>query len=210
MAAREEAAKWIAVHCWDFLDDKIRNQIFRHEFKHKAAGVFYFLSGELHAIDFAIGAFQLIQERSPELGISVQQAIQYFPKAHSADNPKKLADVITRALTSYENADDSPEITKKKRIATERAVDEAETMRQKSIYVDFDSVFEITGDPNTFGPDEYERIKKDVIVAKYYIEKLSGLEPNKDILYQEYPEWKQEIEENLKKLASELRSLPSK
>jgi AbiV family abortive infection protein len=203
MAAREEAVKWIALQCWNHLDNETRGQIFRHDFKHKAAGVFYFLNGELQAIDYAIGAFELLKEKSPELARDTEVIIQYLPRISSIDDPKKLASVITRTLSNYQQPDESEEITKKRRDALRRLVDEGETTRQKSIYVDFDGSLEITGEPSNFTQADYQKIKRDVVLAKYYIDKVIGLDPNKEILYAVFPEWRTEIDKGLAELAND-------
>jgi len=165
MAAREEGAKWITLHCWEHLDEDVRNQVFRHDFKHKAAGVFQFLSGELQAIDYAIGAFELLKERSPELAGDIEMIIQYLPRMSSIDGQKKLANVITMTLSNFGQPDETDDITQKRKAALRRLVDEGETIRLKSIYVDFDRGLKITGEPNNFTQEDYKKIKKSVVLA---------------------------------------------
>jgi hypothetical protein len=204
MASREEAVKWIALHCWEHLDCDTRSQIFRHEFKHKAAGVFHFLSGELQAIDYAIGAFGLLKERSPEFERDTSTIIRYLPRLSSTGDSKKLASVITGSLSNYQRPDEPDGVIQKRKAALRGVVDKSETTRQKSIYVDFDQRLEITGGPTDFTQADYEEVKKDVIVAKYYIDKMIGLDPDKETLYAVYPEWRGEIEKGLANLANDL------
>jgi hypothetical protein len=111
--------------------------------------------------------------------------------------------VITRTLSNYQQPDESEEITKKRRDALRRLVDEGETTRQKSIYVDFDGSLEITGEPSNFTQADYQKIKRDVVLAKYYIDKVIGLDPNKEILYAVFPEWRTEIDKGLAELAND-------
>lgn len=111
--------------------------------------------------------------------------------------------MITRTLSNYQQPDESEEITKKRRDALRRLVDEGETTRQKSIYVDFDGSLEITGEPSNFTQADYQKIKRDVVLAKYYIDKVIGLDPNKEILYAVFPEWRTEIDKGLAELAND-------
>src|SRR5215813_9129373 len=67
IAAREECVKWVLAHCWVHLDPDWRTKIFRHQFRHKATGIFYFLSGQLHAINFLIGGLELLKEKEPQI-----------------------------------------------------------------------------------------------------------------------------------------------
>lgn len=66
MAAREESVKWMLVHCWSHLDQNTQEKIFRHDFKHRTSGIFYFLSGQLQAMDFFVGGLALLKDKVPK------------------------------------------------------------------------------------------------------------------------------------------------
>lgn len=208
MSAREELVKWITLHCWEHLDKGTRSQIFRHEFKHKAAGVFHFLRGELEMVDFAIGAVSLIKERNPKIDQETDTVIADLPTLQSIVDPRRLADVIIRSLTMFHEVGELMEVWNKRKEDMKRRIDEAELIRQNSIYVDFNSNLEIAGEPKKFAEGDYRTIKKDVLLAKYYIEKLSGSEPSKEILYDIFPELKDEIEKMLAELKIKLDKVP--
>lgn len=97
---------------------------------------------------------------------------------------------------------EAKEITEKREIAVTKLIDDAERMRQNSIYVDFDQALNVYGQPQNFVNNDYEKVRKDVILAKYHIDRLSGLSPNKDVLHSTFPDWKDELEESQKDLAS--------
>lgn len=88
--------------------------------------------------------------------------------------------------------------------AIENSIDTAETLRQNSIYVDFDRDLKIKGAPQKYGKANYVKIKRDVVLAKYHMDKLAGLNPSKDILHSTFPEWKAELEGRLQDLANGL------
>jgi AbiV family abortive infection protein len=201
MAAREESVKWMLVHCWSHLDQKSRAKIFSHDFKHKTAGIFYFLSGQLQAMDLAIGGLELLKDKAPEISQTTAALIELLPK--TIDDPESIAKSIVSSL--YSGPSDEPEeISAKRKAALAKLVDEAETLRQTSIYIDFDQSFKIRGRPQDFGKEDYEKIKKDVVLARYHIDKVSGLNPNKDVLHSTFPEWKDDLEKSLKDLATKM------
>jgi hypothetical protein len=80
-------------------------------------------------------------------------------------------------------------------------------MRQNSIYVDFDQALKIGGQPQEFKKEDYEKVRRDVILARYHIDKLSGLDPAKDVLHSTFPEWKEELEKSLRDLAGRLQDV---
>jgi hypothetical protein len=63
----------------------------------------------------------------------------------------------------------------------------------------------ICGQPHDFTNKDYDKIKKDVIVSRFHINKLSGLNPSKDVLHSTFPEWKDELEKSLKDLTLKLQ-----
>lgn len=201
MAAREESVKWILVHCWVYLNQDTRNKIFNHKYKHKTADIFYFMSGELHAIDLVVGALALLKDKEPQVGESIAALIDLLPKR--IFYPKTIAISITSLLHSG-LPNEAIEIKEKQKIALANRIAEAEKLRQNSIYVDFDQALNIGARPQSFNKDDYEKIRKDVILAIYHIDKLSGLNPNNEVLHSTFPEWKDELETNLKELASRL------
>jgi hypothetical protein len=77
-------------------------------------------------------------------------------------------------------------------------------MRQNSIYVDFDKNLNVIAHPRNFGKDDYDRLKKDVILARFHIDQLGGQNPDKSILNSIFPEKKGELEQALKKLAADI------
>jgi AbiV family abortive infection protein len=136
MAARKESVKWITLHCWKYLATDTRAQVFRHDFKHKAAGVFPISARRTGNARFCYRCSVIEKIRNPEI-------------------------------------ED-----------------------------------EVVAEPSGFNRNDYDSIRKDVTVAKYYVDKLSGLEPSKEILYDIFPESRKEIEERLAELANKLDQVP--
>lgn len=202
MGAREECVKWILVHCWGHLDQSSRAKIFSHAFKHKTAGIYYFMSGQLQAIDFAVGGLELLKQKDPQISEACAALIELLPKA--LGGPESIAKTIMSSLHNAGPPGESKEMAEKRTAALAKKVDDAEKLRQNSIYVDFDQGLQVSGRPQDFKKDDYDRMKKDVILAKYHIDKLSGLEPSKEILHSTFPEWNDELEESLKELAESL------
>jgi hypothetical protein len=93
MAAREEAVKWMGVYSLEYLNQDTRSKIFRHEFKHESAGVFYFLSGALHAIDFVAGGLEILKEKDPEISDATETLLQVLSK--KIDDPAQIAEAMT-------------------------------------------------------------------------------------------------------------------
>ena len=200
MAAREESVKWMLVHCWEHLDQKTKTKIFRHEFKHRTVGIFYFLSGELHAMDIVAGALELAKDKDPEIG-KAAELIEKLPKA--TDDPKHIAETIVASL--HYIPDDTEESQRAEiEEALKKSADADEKLRQNSIYVDFDSALKIEGGPQDYKKKDYENIKRNVVLAKYHMDKLAGLNPSKDVLHATFPEWKAELEKSIEKYAARL------
>jgi AbiV family abortive infection protein len=197
MAAREESVKWMLVHCWDHLDQNTQAKIFRHDFKHRTSGIFYFLSGQLQAMDLFVGALELLKDKNNEISDDATLLIENLPK--TIDDRKNISETIMISLQSVQ--DESEEIRLKRDQAIKDSVDAAETLRQNSIYVDFDRDLKIKGAPQQYGKNDYLKIRRDVVLAKYHMDKLAGLNPNKDVLHSTFPEWKAELEERLRDLA---------
>jgi hypothetical protein len=205
MAAREECVKWILVYCWAHLDEKSRTKIFSHEFKHKTSGIFYFMSGQLQALDFVIGGIELLKTKDPKLGKVSARLISLLPG--TIDDPDSIAKSIRDSLSYADSSSETEETKTKREAALKKLVDDAEELRQHSIYVDFNSALTINGQPQNLKKEDYEKIKKDVILARYHIDKLSGLNPKKDVLHSTFPEWKEELEKSLRKLSSDLEDV---
>ena len=201
IAAREECVKWVLAHCWVHLDRDSRAKIFRHRFKHKAAGIFYFLSGQLQAISFVIAGVELLKEKEPQISEASAALIELLSKR--IEDPKSVAKSIPSSLYAG-LPNESKEITAKRDAAVKKLVDDAEELRHNSIYVDFDEALQICGQPNSFTQSDYEKVKKDVILAMFHIDKLSGLQPNADVLHSTFPEWKDEYEKSIRDLASRI------
>ncbi|WBL82788.1 AbiV family abortive infection protein [Bradyrhizobium xenonodulans] len=201
MAAREESVKWMLVHCWEFLERESRSKIFRHDFKHEKAGIFHFLSGKLQALDFAVGALELLREREndPEVREATSVVIEHLPTVLS-DDPKDLAEVITKSL--YSMSDNSGELRLKQQLKD--SIDASEKLRLNSIYVDFDQELGVKNDPGKLQVDEYKKIRSDVLLAKFHIDKLAGRNPDKSELYSAFPDWKHDLEKSLADLAKRL------
>jgi AbiV family abortive infection protein len=200
MAAREECVKWVLIYCWDHLDNASRTKIFSHEFKHRSASIFYFMSGQLNALDFAAAGMELLTAKDPqfdEVGARFRQILVERQK-----DPESLADNL---MSSLHKLDDAPkDIQEKHKVALTKLVDDAEKMRQNSIYVDFDKDLNVIAHPRDFGKDDYDRLKKDVILARFHIDQLAGHNPDKSILHSIFPEQKGELEQALKKLAADI------
>jgi AbiV family abortive infection protein len=206
MAAREEGVKWILVFCWSHLDQDTRAKIFSHDFKHKTAGIFYFLSGQLDAIDFAIGSLELLkEEEQPHVREAVDRLIELLPEAIK-DDGESLAKTIISSLHHSGVPNEAPDITEKRKKALAKLVADAEQMRQNSIYVDFDQALQIGNRPQNFKKDDYDKVKRDVVLATYHIDKLSGLNPSRDVLHSLFPEWKDELEKSLRDAATRIKA----
>jgi hypothetical protein len=202
MAAREECAKWILLHCWTHLDQNSRIRIFNHRCKHTTAGVFYFLSGQLQAIDFAIGGLELLKKKDPQISEASAALIDLLPK--TIGDPESIAKAIASALHLAGDPNESKEAAAKREAGLKKLVDEAEELRQNSIYVDFNEDLQICGQPKSVTKDDYLKTEKDVVLAIFHIDKLSGKNPSTDVLHSTFPEWKEELENSLKKLATRL------
>jgi AbiV family abortive infection protein len=205
MAAKEECVKWILVNCWDHLDQSTRNKVFSHEFKHKTAGIFYYMSGQLQAIDFAIGGLELLKANEPQISKATAALIDLLPKA--IDDPQSIAKTIISSLHLVGSSDETKEVTAKREAALKKMVDDAEKLRTHSIYVDFGQALQISGQPLQFKSDSYNNVKKEEIVARFHIDKLSGLNPSKNVLHSTFPEWKDELEKSLEKLAIKISNI---
>jgi AbiV family abortive infection protein len=137
MAAREECVKWILVYCWQHLDEGSRAKIFSHGFKHKSAGIFYFMSGQLQAFDLMAGGMELLKAKDPQLGEVSARLLEIF--AEELSDPKSMADNLMSSLYKLEGAPE--DVQAKHKAALTKSADDAEKMRQNSIYVDFDQDF---------------------------------------------------------------------
>jgi AbiV family abortive infection protein len=202
MAAREECAKWILIYCWAHLDRNSRAKVFSHDFKHKTGGVFYFLSGQLQAMDFVVGGLELLKNKDPQISEATAALIGLLSK--TLDSPESIAKSVVDSFHFRGQPDEPKEITAQREAAFKKLVDDAEALRQNSIYVDFDPTLSVSGQPANFDKDDYAKIRTDVILAKYHIDKLAGLDPSKDILHSTFPEWKDELEKSLQDLTNRL------
>jgi hypothetical protein len=53
--------------------------------------------------------------------------------------------------------------------------------------------------------DDFEKIRLDVVLAKFHIDKLLERNPDKNMLYSSFPDWKKELEKDLANLAARLK-----
>jgi len=154
-----------------------------------------------------VGGLELVKDKAPEVDKLSARLDQLM--IDKIDNPKSIAKAINSS--SYSSAPNkSPETIAKQQEAFTKLVNDAERVRQNSIYVDFDHDLKVVARPHNFKKSDYDTIRRDVVLAKYHIEKLSGLKPSKEVLYSTFPEWKGELEKSIKELASSLESYESK
>jgi hypothetical protein len=142
----------------------------------------------------------LLKEKEPQISEASAALIELLSK--KIEDPKSIAKSIASLFAGLPN--ESKEVAAKRDAAVKKLVDDAEELRQNSIYVDFDEALQICGQPNSFTKSDYEKVKKDVILAMFHIDKLSGLHPNADVLHSTFPEWKDELEKSLRDLASRI------
>jgi AbiV family abortive infection protein len=201
MAAREECAKWIILHCWDFLESRTKTRIYNHMFKHELAGIFHFLSGRIQVADILNAGFAHLQGRDPEWDKSAQVVGRYLLDMTQNLTAKSMAEQINIFLqldrTGHEDRYRS-------------AVKKNESDRTSSIYVDFDERFNVAVSPDSFGRKEYKRFRNDVMIARYYIDRLRGRNPDRKSLVRAIPKWNAEVRDFVRGLKAHFRKASKK
>lgn len=193
MAAREECAKWIVLHCWNHLDRDIRRKLYNHMFKHELGYIFHFLSGRMQMGEMASAGLEALMGRDPEWDKSASVVAAYIQDKSNNYDQKRLAEQITIFLNDADRTQASKDLQKNDILSLERD-------RTGSVYVDVNERLIITADPFAFKFKAYKRYRDHVLLARYYIDRLRGRRRNKRVLHHLFPRWKSETRNFVKGL----------
>jgi len=179
LAAREECVKWILLHCWDYIDGSIKKKVYRHEFKHEAVVVFYTLIAQVAVVEFSRMATKEIIKLDGRLAESFQLIALGTSSIFSVTDPQRIANQINGIFVEGDGQSHEIELMDVLR--------DDEDERQASIYVDFDSTLSETGGPHKLRKRSYEKYKGDVLLARYYVDRCAGQQPNISKLFRVVP-----------------------
>jgi AbiV family abortive infection protein len=191
MAAREECVKWIVLYCWEHLDSSTKRKLYNHMFKHELGGIFHFLSGRLEVAELFAAMTESLRGRDPEWDKAASAVASFLHDVTENFDPESLSEQIQEYLYGIDRTGYDDQY--------KEWIIKLERDRTGSIYVDFDQQFHIARSPSSFKLSHFKRYRNDVALARYYIDRLRGRRPNREILYRLIPKWKSELKDNLRR-----------
>jgi len=188
IAAHEECAKWIALFCWNHLEDRTKRRIYNHIFKHDLGGLFYYLTGRHQIARFVATGTKHLKGRDPKWDEAALIVSRHLFDETERYDARRLSVHINKILYGEDRTKTNKDLYEAHFRATERD-------RTGSIYVDFDKDLQVVLSPEKFGLCRYRDYKRKVLIARYYIDRLRGRRRSGTYLYRVNPRWEAEVKQ---------------